>query len=119
MVPRVNNTTEEGSMVTQREYYESVKTIAELAIDETAEGNFDDISDAVHEMVDGSEWVIYTYRAQKVLEYSGNEEAGPDSLGWEDFVSGAMGWSCLYSRGAYYAMVQDVHEAVDERWAQE
>ena len=106
-----------GEWATEHEYRESVKTIAEWIIQEHE--SYEDRHDAVHEAVDASEWVIYTGRAQKVLEHSGNSDAGPDSLGWEDFVADATGWSELYTRGAYFAMAQDVYEALAEMYEEE
>lgn len=90
--------------------------VRSMAVGIIAEHGDDDdaINDAIHEWVDGSQWIIYTARARKVLEFSSNDEAGPDSMGWEGFVSGCNGWSDLFTRGAYFAMCADVSEAIHE-----
>lgn len=97
-------------------YYNDVRIIARDILDDLGD-DLDDLSDAIHEWVDGSQWVIYTYRARKVLEFSDNDEAGPDSMGWDGFASGCNGWCDLFTRGAYFAMCADVHEAVDSLMA--
>jgi hypothetical protein len=100
--------------MTRHEYRQSVQAIATSAIDPTEWGDDTDLYDRVHQMVDGSEWVIYYHRARKVLEYSPNETAGPDELGWKDFSAGAESFGDLHVRGAYYAMSADVMEKVHE-----
>jgi hypothetical protein len=98
---------------TAHEYYSAVNSIAAGIIEEVGTDEYAEYSDAVHEWVDGSQWVIYTYRAQLLLTFSSNSDAGPDEIGWEGLVSGCDGWSDLYSRGAYFAMCADVSEAID------
>ena len=94
-------------------YLSDVESMAADIIEEHGHDH-EAIYDAVHEWVDGSEWVIYTHRARMVLEFSSNKEAGPDELGWEGFAAGATGWADLYTRGAYYAMSADVMKKVHE-----
>lgn len=98
---------------TSLEYFTDVNRIAKDIIKEVGTDEFAEYSDAIHEWVDGNMWVIYTYRAQLLLTFSSNSDAGPDSIGWEGLVSGCNGWSDLYSRGAYFAMCADVSEAID------
>lgn len=99
--------------ITAYEYRRDVETMALDLVEE--HGHDDDaMDDAVHEAIDGSHWVIYTYRARKVLEFSDNDEAGPDCCGWEDFAHGATGWADLYTKGAYYAMRADLSEKIEE-----
>jgi hypothetical protein len=98
---------------TEYEYFRDVETMALDLVEEY--GHDDDaMDDAVHEAIDGSQWVIYYYRARLVLQFSSNDEAGPDEMGWETFVDGATGWSDLYTRGAYFAMRADVSEKIEE-----
>lgn len=99
-------------IITAYQYHRDVESMACDIVEEHGHDR-DAIIDAVHEWVDGSQWVIYTARARKVLEFSDNDEAGPDSLGWEDFAAGATGWADLYSRGAYFAMCADVSEVIE------
>lgn len=98
---------------TAREYFADVESIAADIFAEYGD-NEDEYPDAIHEACDGSQWVIYTYRARKVLEWSGNDHAGPDSMGWDDFTMDCTGWSDLFTRGAYFAMYADVFEKVGE-----
>lgn len=91
---------------TSKEYWDSVRGIAAAAhaLPE------DERNDYIHESVDGSYWVIYTHAARKTLEFSPNEHALFEEMGAqtvEDF-------STLFTRGAYFAMVQDVHECLQE-----
>jgi hypothetical protein len=101
------------STPTAHEYFADVFSIAQDIVAEHGD-NEDCIQDAIHEACDGSQWVIYTYRARKVLEFSSNDEAGPDSMGWDGFASGCNGWCDLFTRGAYFAMCADVSEKVQE-----
>ena len=96
---------------TAYEYFNDVESIARDIVDDLGD-NLDDLGEAVHQWVDSSQWVIYTYRARKVLEFSNHDEAGPDEKGWDGFAEGCTGWSDLFSRGAYFAMCADVHETV-------
>lgn len=110
---------------TQQEYWADVRTIAhsalddaewsdgEAALDENGDVDWGVVCDRITESVDGSQWVIYTYRAQLVLQFSSNDNAGPDECGWFAFTEGCTGWSDLFSRGAFYAMVWDVNEAIE------
>lgn len=88
------------------EYWESVHAIVE-------EGHTlpeDDRHDFVHESVDGNYWVIYTHAARKCLEYSDNEHVLFDELGPQTVED----YGTLYTRGAYFAMLADVNEAMAE-----
>jgi len=98
---------------TAHEYFADVASIAREIVAE--HGDSDDyIHDAIHEACDGSQWVIYTYRARKVLEFSSNDEAGPDEMGWDGFSEGCDGWVDVFTRGAYFAMCADVSEKVHD-----
>lgn len=64
--------------------------------------------DAVHERVDGHEWVIYTHWHHKILALV---EPDDDDSGWCTLDGG---WDALVTRAAYSAMVRDVLGALDE-----
>ena len=95
----------------QRDYYRSVNGIVDDIEEESREGQSDpdDYTERVSEHVDGSEWVIYTWRAMEVLRISQHDEAYMD-YGTVDLENG-IPWSLL----AYAAMEQDVHEAYSLR----
>jgi hypothetical protein len=107
--------------MTYKDYFETVEMYAIDAIDQAKEnGNIDEWSDYVHESVDSSSYIIYTYKSKKVLEHTRHEEAYADGCGVEpsDF-EGRIPWE----KFAYYAMVADVSEKaqqiLDERQREE
>ena len=77
-----------------------------------------DVSDAVHEGVDGSWWTIYTHASIAVLAHSQNDDRIFDDMG-SDALSGCDSMSEVYTRAAYYAMCADVHEWIDANPAEE
>ena len=96
---------------TEKEYRETVELHAREALSREKEGG--DINDAIHEEADGSAWVIYTYRARLVLQYSKNEDAILDEIGFEGF-SGADSMAEIYTRAAFFALRQDIAEKAEE-----
>lgn len=50
--------------IDERTYHEQIKQLAECVLGDEYEGV--DTYDAIHELCDGHEWVIYTYRAYQV-----------------------------------------------------
>jgi hypothetical protein len=95
----------------EQSYRETVELHAREALSREKEG--EDLFDAIHEEADGSAWVIYTYRARLVLQYSKNEDAIFDDLGMEGFAS-ADSMAEIYTRAAYSAIRQDIAEKVEE-----
>lgn len=96
---------------TEQEYWASVKAHADSAMVRALDG--DELTDAIHEECDGSYWVIYYHAAGKCLEYSRNQDAGFDSMG-DDCLSGCDSYGMVVTRLAYFALEQDVSEAVSE-----
>lgn len=97
------------------QYWETVRDIANEA---HALPDGDDRETYIHETVDGSEWVIYTYAAQAVLLITDSQDAYAEEYGGDNVVSdGTINWSVL----AYAAMEWDVrgHLASLERLALE
>ncbi len=90
------------------DYLRDVRTIAQEIWDEHR-GDDEAISQAVHENVDGSFWVIYTYAAQAVCLISDNDGAIEDNDASLAFSDGAINWSVI----AYYAMEADVNDYLD------
>lgn len=104
------------------EYYAHVgliaKDIFQEAIDEAGKAK-DDIEewihdhgyDRVHEDVDGSRWIIYTYLAKKVLDYSHN-----DNIGFDEGLIDTSTWrnGIEYEQVAFWAMRQDTQDALND-----
>jgi len=99
------------------QYWQTVRSIAEEAqgIDDD-----DDRDTFIHEQVDGSEWIIYTYAAQAVILITDNENAYTELESLGELASVLEGPSSLYTSIAFHAMRQDVndHLAALERLAQ-
>jgi len=95
-----------------RAYMETIDSygeeIKENAIAKIKEGDDrDDIeewmSDEIHETIDNSQWVIYTYKAKMALLVSDNEDAMEDETGETGTTE----------QRAYYAMVADLRAWFD------
>lgn len=100
--------------MSDKEYSEqSYREAVELHAREALSNGGGDFFDAIHEEADGSAWIIYTYRARLVLQYSKNEDAILDEIGFEGF-SGADSMAEIYTRAAYFALRQDIAEKVEE-----
>ncbi len=92
----------------ERDYLKACENIAKAAREEA------DIDDAIHERVDASEWVIYTYRARLVAVLTDH----PDAILEEGF-GGAENTA---EERAYWSMradVQDYLEVLAEQDADE
>lgn len=94
------------------DYRETCRTIAAEAI-RTAQREGIEEHDAIHESVDGSEWVIYHGRARFVCLVSQHEDAIIDQMG-SDAFSGAVSLQECITRAAYWAMLQDVQGVLEE-----
>jgi len=92
--------------ITQREYRAEVQAIAEcLKVEE-----HDDITDALHEIIDGHQWIIYTWKAKHVMLWTDNEDAAAE-VGCA--FSSDMNHGEYTMRAAFYAMFQDVVDRLD------
>ena len=104
---------EQAMNLLRRAYYSTIRDMAEdlkKRIEDDEISDREALSDAVHEDVDGSQWVIYTYRAQQVILASDNDSAYADEFGGEGIVTdGNINWSVL----AYGAMQRDLYEQLD------
>ena len=95
--------------VLRASYWESVLDIAQdIAGDPDLSA--DDVSDRVAESVDGSQWIIYTWRARLVRSLSDHGDAIED---YDDLASASGGLDSIISRAAYFAMHDDVSEVFD------
>lgn len=96
--------------ITEKEYRADVDSYAIEVRDRVRDEGVDEY-DAIHDAVDGSQWVIYTYRARHVLMFSSNEDAFFDEgIGFHGINSAGD----LYMTMAYWAMRADVAEALAE-----
>lgn len=100
--------------VLHRNYYADVRGVGDELIRAIRAGeltSWDQVSDWLHETVDGHARVIYTLEAQECLRYSDHKDAYVESFGSEDVVTGdgVINWSAL----AYSAFEADILEYVD------
>ena len=117
---RTTDEQEQDAMrVLRSSYWESVRDIAQdIATDHLAEAyandddRTDDLSDRVAESVDGSQWVIYTWRALLVRSLSDHADAC-EEYRIEDLASASDGLDSIISRAAYLAMHDDVRGVLD------
>ena len=84
-----------------------------------------DLSDRVHELVDGSQWVIYTWRNLRVLQYTAHFDAYEDEGGLHSDKAfrtcyqvrgetslSTQSLSSILTVSAYYAMHADVYAEI-------
>ncbi len=95
--------------MTQRDYYEQCRAIAEECVKE-AEGDEERAQDLVHESVDGHQYIIYTHYNMCVLRHSRNDSAYFDNFG----PLQADGFSDAMAKMAFAAMYQDVCEELGD-----
>lgn len=92
------------------EYWATVKSIAQEALE--AEKNGDDPHDFIHESVDGSHYVIYTYANLVCLQESDHEDAAFED--GRESIAECDSYSKLMALLAFYAMREDVGDAYQE-----
>ena len=96
--------------VLRASYWESVRDIAQDIAGEP-DLSADDVSDRVAESVDGSQWIIYTWRARLVCSLSDHADAY-EEYGF-GFMRDADDLEEAITRAAYLAMHDDVREVFD------
>ena len=112
---RTTDEQEQDAMrVLRSSYWESVRDIAQdIATGHPAEAyandddRTDDLSDRVAESVDGSQWVIYTWRARLVRSLSDHADA------IEEYGDLGGDLDTILERAAYLAMHDDVRGVLD------
>lgn len=100
------------SDITEREYFEQVQDVADECLERAKKRYTDDGQDMseafdeiLHEIIDGHEWIIYTWKARQILMISPNESACVDDFGAESVVrDGRIHWEGM----AFCAMHRDV-----------
>ena len=94
-------------------YYSDVRDYAreiKQAIEDDEITDREQLYERIHETCDGTQWVIYTYKAQVVCLASDNDGAYLEEYGAEGLVDdGCLNWSRL----AYAAMERDLFEQLD------
>ena len=117
---RTTDEQEQDAMrVLRSSYWESVRDIAQdIATDHLAEtyanddDRTDDLSDRIAESVDGSQWVIYTWRARLVRSLSDHADAC-EEYRIDDLANASDGLDAIITRAAYLAMHDDVRDVLD------
>ena len=93
----------------EQRYWGTVQAIADELYQRGRDGEISDFSDALFEEIDGSAWIIYTYSARKVMQYTRNDDALEDH-GMEQPKGGYDEVTTAY---AFWAMYQDVIDRLD------
>lgn len=102
--------------LTNTEYQDEIKSLAETVVEEAKERDpdnwQDEISDVLHEWIDGHQWVIYNAYNLDVLQHSSNPDYYIDNFGEDDAVHvlKERGVSGLHNVLAYGAMYGDVSD---------
>jgi len=118
---RTTDEQEQDAMrVLRASYWESVRDIAhDIATDHLAEAyandddRSDDLSDRIAESVDGSQWVIYTWRALLVRSLSDHADTY-EEYGFTDLDKDCSdNLDAIITRAAYLAMHDDVRDFLD------
>lgn len=87
------------------EYYQSIRQLALEALERAED---EELGDVVHEIADGSYWVIYTHANLQCIQASDSWLAYDDECG-EDL--GGSFYTAL-PRVAYYAVVADINDEI-------
>ena len=109
---------------TSSEYHKEINDLAYDTYHEALEQNDNDHDDAIaaihdhllHELVDGHQWVIYTYSNELVERFSANAKAYQDCYDNESLgaIVSDRGLDALKAIIAYFAMYQDLSEAIND-----
>jgi hypothetical protein len=99
--------------ITSCDYWSEIRSIAENVKQDVRE-NEGDVSDAVHEAIDGHQWVIYTGYHFDVLKHCSDESVGIDEgLIDANAALAEGGLSRLTAQLAFCAMERDVYNELD------
>jgi hypothetical protein len=96
--------------MTKAEYYNEIKSLAEYF---SIGGDWQEEiggkrSDAIHEVIDSHQFVIYYSKAADVIHHSGNSNAMFEELGAQEIDD----IDTLNTQAAFFAMVADIWEAI-------
>ena len=104
---------DDAMRVLRKEYYDGVRGLAQEVASRVKDG--EDYSDVLHEVVDGSYWVIYTHANFQVLMCSDHHDAYSEDFGEPPVSGNDINWAAL----AYAAMARDVSEQVQAEGVEE
>lgn len=96
---------------TGQDYLKTVKSVAQGIKEEYENYGDTDIEQMIHEQVDGNHYIIYYHANLIVLQNSDNADA-IDDVGME--IDTSQGWQNILTQVAYFAMEQDVRDALEE-----
>lgn len=102
-------TTEREDNASERNYWGTVQAIADDLYQRGRDGEIADFSDALFEAIDGTQWIIYTYRARKVMQYTRNDDALED----HGVEAPTGGYDEVTTAYAFWAMYQDVIDRLE------
>ena len=97
--------------ITYKEYWEEIESLVEMISNEYDLTEVD-LYDAIHEVIDSHEWIIYNYYNLQVLEHSDNKDYMFEQ-GLAD-LSNASTIADVLNPCAYWAMYADVSEKANE-----
>tara|TARA_R110000737_G_scaffold76005_1_gene106358 strand:- start:1977 stop:2330 length:354 start_codon:yes stop_codon:yes gene_type:complete len=108
-----NYDTNKGHNMTKSEYYNEIKSLAEYFAtggewETEYQDRHDDRSSAIHELIDGHQFVIYYSKAADVVRHSDNSNAMFEELGQQEVKD----LDTLNTQLAFFAMVADIWEAI-------
>jgi len=95
--------------VLRADYYSDVRGVAQDLARAMKEGEVDEFSDALHEAVDGTQRVIYTYQARVGLICTDNEDAYAEEFGEVPVEGDSIKWEAMM----FAAMEKDVIEDLE------
>ena len=109
---------ENARSFSNQEYWDAVNHIAEECINEVFEFGTD-LYDAVHQSLDGHQFIIYYAHHDAVIKHSANSDCWEYWLSREDIAQLVVdqGIDGARSDQAFFAMFEDVNDAVTERAA--
>lgn len=101
--------------ITHTQYWNEVKETAEFSLDACLT-NGNDIRDFTHEVIDGHQWIIYTFYHDQILRFTDNDEAYQDCYSNKDLgrVVAENGLDHVKMIQAFFAFEQDVNGALSD-----
>lgn len=93
------------------DYYNDCRSVAKDLAQRMKDGEIDDFSEALHEAIDGTQRIIYTFQAKCGLLVSDNADAYTEEFGEAPIENGDIKWEAM----AFMAMQQDVIKELDVR----
>lgn len=93
------------------DYYNDCRSVARDLAQRMKDGEIEDFSDALHEAVDGTQRITYTFQAKCGLLVSDNADAYVEEFGEVPTEHGDVKWEAM----AFVAMQRDVEKELDVR----